>query len=470
MKSVGALPQVRLSINGEAIGAADAAALAGVRVQQRLCLPAVCELTFSLRAPAIERGAALELRVEDDALLFAGEVTGIEYASRTQTGRVVRVRAYDALHKLRRNQPVKAHTNFTAASLARELTQLEVDALDEGRTIARWVQHRQDDLEFLTEVCARSGLYFVVHDGVLRLFRLVAGESLGLELGKTLYEARVDMSEPLVRSVAVRGWDPRHIATIDGGSDTGEAGRTLTDEVLADATHAEEVAGAELARREFSTTNVWGLAVGNAELRPGVSVSVDGVAPETCTVILTSVDHTIQRTTGFRSEISNPLPQLQRRKRGTVATLGIVNSTDDPEKLGRVQLVLPAYGGVETEWLPVAAAGAGASKGFIAIPDVDDHVLVLFPRGEAAQGIVIGSLFGDAHPDACVQRFTFLTRNGQRLQLDDTRDAVRIENKAGSFVELTPELMQLHAATDLDISAPGRKVTIRGKKIDFRRA
>jgi phage baseplate assembly protein gpV len=158
-----------------------------------------------------------------------------------------------------------------------------------------------------------------------------------------------------------------------------------------------------------------------------------------------------------------------------VTALGVVTSVEDPDNLGRVKLSLPGYNDVETEWLPVLTAGAGAAKGFVAIPDVDDSVVAVFPRGEPGLGFVIGSLYKDAHPDpgidgGRVKRFSFLTPHGQKLTLDDVRDAIRIENKQGSFIEMLPDKMTVHAATHLDVEAPGRTVTIRGKLINFERA
>lgn len=495
MKSVGVLPQVRLLIDGEAITASAAAALASVRVQQRLSLPSLCELTFSLRAEVRKGlprvGAHVELRVEDDALLFKGDVTAIEYASRMSTGRVLRVRAYDALHRLRKSQPVKAHAQFTAADLARELAgplDLDVDAADEGRTIARWVQHRQNDLDFLAEVCARSGLYLFVDEDTLSLLKLEEdGESaVELELGDTLIEGRVDVNaDTLCKSVAIRGWNPQraaaHEASIDRDetpddlSDAVDVERTLTDELLTDDAEAEAIAQAELARRDHALVNVWGIAEGDVRLRPGATVKLTGIADEPRSAVITAVDHTIERPTGFRSEISNPTPRIRTRDRSAVTALGIVTSVEDPDNMGRVKLSLPAYGDVETEWLPVVTAGAGAAKGFVAIPDVDDSVIVVFPRGEPGLGFVIGSLYTDAHPDpgidgGRVKRFSFLTPNGQKLTLDDTRGAIRIENKQGSFIEMLPDKMTVHAATHLDVEAPGRTVTIRGKLINFERA
>jgi phage baseplate assembly protein gpV len=497
MKSMGALPQVRLSFDGAPLDAALAVAVADVRVQQRLSLPAMCEVTLSQRGRALERipeiGARLSLRVDDDALLFEGDVTAVEYASRPATGRTVRIRAYDDLHKLRARQPVKAHTDFTPASLARELVSgLEVRVDNDGQTIARSIQYRQHDLAYLTEICTRAGLELVADGGVLHLLRLDEAQespgTIGLELDDTLLEARVEWNAlPLCKSVEARGWDPRASALHRGNRDAGDVDealdesltdallRMLPDELLRDDAHAEELAAAELARANHGTVAMWGIAEGDVRLRPGAAVSLEGIAPRAMTAVLTSVDHTIARTTGFRSEFSNELPERRVRERGAIAAPGIVARVDDPERRGRVKLTLPTYDDVETEWLPVVTAGGGSAKGLIAIPDVDDLVLALFPRGELAHGLILGGLYRESHPDAGIEdarvkRFSFLTSGGQKLQFDDARGSIRVENKEGSYVELTPDRMLLHAETDLDIAAPGRAVTIRGNTIDFQKA
>lgn len=496
MKSMGALPQVHLSFHGAPIDSALAAAVASVRVQQRLSLPALCEVTFSQRAQPLEDlpeiGARLTLRIDDDALLFEGDITAVEYASRPATGRVVRVRAYDDLHKLRASQPVKAHTEFTPASLARELASsvgLEVECDEDGQTISRSIQHRQHDLGYLTEICTRAGLEFIVEDGVLHLLRLEESDELvDLELDDTLLEARVEVNASrLCKSVVAQGWDPQSRDLYGGSADadvvpdeltdslSAALARTLTDELLLDETHADEVAAAELARRNHGALSVWGIAQGDVRLRPGATVNIRGVAPDEKTAVLASVDHTIARTTGFRSEFSNELPERRVRERGAIAAPGIVTHVDDPDGMGRVKLTLPTYADVETEWLPIVTAGGGASKGLIAVPDVDDLVVAIFPRGEPGLGFVLGGLYRESHPDSGidegrVKRFSFLTAGGQKLQFDDTRGSIRVENKHGSYVELTPEKLLVHAATDLDIEAPGRAVTIRGNTIDFQRA
>jgi hypothetical protein len=85
-------------------------------------------------------------------------------------------------------------------------------------------------------------------------------------------------------------------------------------------------------------------------------------------------------------------------------------------------------------------------------------------------------LYGmDGAPDSGVEagrvkRFTVQTSGGQRVQLDDARNLIRVEDHTGSFVELSPSRVTLHAAVDLQIEAPGKHIVIRGNLIDFEQA
>jgi hypothetical protein len=53
--------------------------------------------------------------------------------------------------------------------------------------------------------------------------------------------------------------------------------------------------------------------------------------------------------------------------------------------------------------------------------------------------------------------------------LDDAGRTLRLEDGAGSYLELTPSRVRLHSEVPLDIEAPGQPVVIRGQSIDFRR-
>jgi phage baseplate assembly protein V len=159
-----------------------------------------------------------------------------------------------------------------------------------------------------------------------------------------------------------------------------------------------------------------------------------------------------------------------------MAAWGTVTRIDDPDSLGRIRVSLPAVGHVETDWMGVVAAGAGSGKGFVVLPDVGDQVLVLFIAGETSQGVVLGGLYGVHGPGdygvegTRTQRYTLGTRGGQKIRLDDGGESIRVENKGGSFLELSPKKAHLHSVVDLEIEAPGCSVVIKGKTIDFRQA
>jgi phage baseplate assembly protein gpV len=152
-----------------------------------------------------------------------------------------------------------------------------------------------------------------------------------------------------------------------------------------------------------------------------------------------------------------------------------VTQIDDPARLGRVRVSLPTYGNVETDWMGVLSAGAGVGKGLMTLPDIGDSVLVLFAHEDPGQGVVLGGLYGIQEPPdvgidgGVVRRYTLLTPGGQRIRLDDGQQTIRLENSGGSYCELSPKKVRVHAAVDLEIEAPGQHVVIRGKNIDFER-
>jgi phage baseplate assembly protein gpV len=141
-----------------------------------------------------------------------------------------------------------------------------------------------------------------------------------------------------------------------------------------------------------------------------------------------------------------------------------------------VRISLPALGDLDVGWLGVLCLGAGPNKGLVVLPDVGDRVVVALAHQSPAEGVVLGSLFGTvAPPDPgvsgnAVQRWSMHTADGQSIVVDDGEHRIRLENRAGSFVELSPDVLRLHATTDLMIDAPGHAMTVRAASIDFEHA
>jgi len=121
--------------------------------------------------------------------------------------------------------------------------------------------------------------------------------------------------------------------------------------------------------------------------------------------------------------------------------------------------------------MPVVIPGAGAGKGLAVIPEVGDEVLILFPQGDLAVGIVVGGLYGERQSpglvEAGIRPFAFRTGNGQAITLDAEGGLARIETSGGDVFEMGPKGARMHAVQDLVIEAPGRTLTIRAKAVEF---
>lgn len=488
-----------VELNQSALPPEDRAALGEIRVHQRLSLPSQCELTFynqpsSGTLAMLSPGTPLRVRAGDAPVLFSGEVTAVEYVYDSDLGRRVRVRGYDVLHRLRKRQPVRTHVQAALVDIVRELAGsigLAVEAPLVNLTWRRLIQQRQTDLDFLSHLTAVAGLYFTVRDRTLHLLSLEGiGEPIPLSFGESLIEARVEInSDSVCSTVSTDGWDPLRAETHEGRASRARVGRaigeavspasgtgdfTFVHQAVQDNSHAEAISQAELDLRVAREVVLRGTAEGDPRLQPGARVALDGVAPSLKgRYVLTEVTHVLGSQSGYVSEISTYPEAALPRPESTSLVIGKVTSIDDPDSLGRVQVSLPACNGVESDWMGVVTIGAGAKKGLVMLPDVGDTVLVLCPHQDPAQGVILGGLYGiGGPPEGCletksVQRFSCQTPGGQRLRFDDNARSIRLENKDGSYIELGPDKAVYHAATDLEIAAPGKTITVRGMAINF---
>jgi uncharacterized protein involved in type VI secretion and phage assembly len=517
-------PQVVLEADGAVLGEADAASLEAVHVRQALSAPSLCELTFSdppgplATATQLVPGTALVVRLQGiEPSLFEGEVTAVEYAYEPDRGRQVLVRGYDRLQRLRKRQTVRALLDLTPGDLAVQLAGdigLEVETHEDGPAWSRLVQDRQSDLRLLLEVTEASGLYLSLRGDVLHVLSLAGlDDAVDLTLGDTLFEARIEANgTPSLRGVTATGWDASLAQELEGEATGSRVGRSvdmavepeavggtgqrdLVEEVAPSTERATAAAQAELDRRGAEEVVFRGVAAGDPRLRPGTQVDVTGVdAPFAGRYVLTEVDHTIDAERGYLAQLSTAAPpRIAERSRASHAVLGRVLSVDDPDGLGRVQVTLPTLRHVESSWMEVLSVGAGSGKGLVAIPDVDDRVLVLLVQGDPAQGVVLGGLYGADGPydngvvDRKIKRYSLKSRGDQRVTLDDEAGSLKLEDASGGSVELSPKvirmkdatgslvemtenLVRLHSAVELVIEAPGRAVKIRGSSVDFETA
>ncbi|UCD35946.1 MAG: hypothetical protein JSU90_03695, partial [Nitrospiraceae bacterium] len=246
MTRISTLPYITVELEGRPLQEEDVQALGKVRIQQRLSMPTLCELSFfepagSLGDASLQPvGSALRILVRgNNTPLFVGQVTAVEYAYDSSRGRVVHVRGYDLLHRLRKRQEVRVFVQMTPADLARELVAdlgIKVSESVSDPLWQRMVQHRQSDLDFLVEVAERSGQFMTLRGDVLHVMTLDGlGDEVPLVLGESLMEASMEINgDPACRSVTTSGWDPWRVEHHEGRVKTARVGRKVAVNVPPD--------------------------------------------------------------------------------------------------------------------------------------------------------------------------------------------------------------------------------------------
>jgi len=325
------LPQITIEIDGVQLELGERAALAEVRVQQRLSLPTLCELTFFNSTEFLSDGDLLSLGadlrvslVESDTPLFDGQITAVEHIYEPSNLRKVRLRGYDKLHLLRKRQPVRAFVQMTLHDLINELVEdfsLTVQTAENSALRERIIQFEQTDFDLMAELAERNGLYFALRESTLHVFTLEGtGDSVSLELGTDLLEARVEINaDKICRSVSTTGWNALRVENFSGFANSVRNGRNIgaevadtnfgkdferiiTDENVTDELEAIALSQAELDWRAAQEVILRGVAEGNPQLQPGTQVELEGIAPDlNGSYVLTSVNHIIDSAKGFVS-------------------------------------------------------------------------------------------------------------------------------------------------------------------------
>lgn len=148
---------------------------------------------------------------------------------------------------------------------------------------------------------------------------------------------------------------------------------------------------------------------------------------------------------------------LSERQRNGV-TIGIVESLDDPQKLGRVLVKFPLFDDQKSTWARVVAPAAGPERGVFFRPSEKDEVLVLFEQGDPREPYVLGALWSKtAKPPA----EALPPANDIRLIRSPSGHVLRFDEKK-DLVELADEKNERHVTID----SKGKKVTVEAEKGD----
>jgi uncharacterized protein involved in type VI secretion and phage assembly len=145
---------------------------------------------------------------------------------------------------------------------------------------------------------------------------------------------------------------------------------------------------------------------------------------------------------------------------GMGPAVGVVTNVKDPNNGARVKLKFPWLSDdYETDWARVVCPGGGSDRGLVALPEVDDEVLVLFAHSDFRQPYVIGGLFNgrDKPPDGetlvgtsgKVEFRRLVSRAGHSVALGDGSDEAGIVMRTGGQQQ-----------EELELDAAGHKIRI----------
>lgn len=484
------VPKVEVELGGEPLRSSLDMRTCRVRVVQIASLPTQFEVTI-LADPeheTFDRAIGQPLRLwADGRSLATGLVSAV--TSEASQGRCtsVRLRGYDRMYGLRFSQQQRSFQDRSSVEVTGEVVSSRgLEVVDHGvpsgsRPIIH--QSRCSDLALLTRLLTRDGGAFHLSDSRLDLYALDGtGETVEVDASNQLLEGRIDdRGEVDLETVVALGWDPTHFepaASSPGPASESGSVHTVPGHVLDGHGHAERIANTERSRRLAARLTFEGTVDGATDLRPGVHLHLRNWPGRTVPpLLIVEAEHTIDAISGYVTRLSTVPRHSPLHEQVPVVHRGVVASIDDPDERARVRVRIPAIGDLLTDWMPVVTPGAGPGHGLLAIPAVDTDVLVVLPDKDEAQGVVLGGVFkrsGTPREDGGVRGsdvagFSFVTPDGQSVELDDRNDSIRVKDSRGSLLELGQKAVRISSAVDLVLEAPKKKIVIRGQKVLFER-
>ncbi len=157
------------------------------------------------------------------------------------------------------------------------------------------------------------------------------------------------------------------------------------------------------------------------------------------------------------------LPEPQIPRPTAYPQIGQVITNADPEGKGRIKVQFQWQPkGVSTNWIRVMTPDAGVSdkvgtnRGFVAIPEEGDQVMVGFRYGDPNRPFVLGSMFhgmSAAGGDAKNKMKSITTRSGSTISFNDDENdgSITINDPSGNVVIMD-------GSGNMTISAPNRMV------------
>jgi len=437
--------------------------------------------------------------------LLNGSVTAVESALTADGEPVLTVTVDDRGTELTRSAEVETFHEMSYTQVVEKLVtdaglRSEVEGLP--TTPVPFALRSDTPLATIDDIAVRYGCDWTVEDDALHVWSASSG-SLGssgtLTAGLDLVAFSVRQVVDASTEVTVRGWDPVHQEPVVAvaqtpPSRTGRAPQatqtaiTRTDARASTSSREDAAAVAVGLAARTGRLLARGRCLYSPTLRPGTTVDVQGVGPNSGTYYVREVTHTVDRagsTTTFVAGDRDPVRLVAAAApteppgfvRGGLV-VGVVDNLKDPEALGRVSVSLAtASDQARSAWARVVQPGAGAGRGHVFLPHVGDEVLVGFENDDPNRPVVLGGLHGrrsaphvqvvDDDGEVVVQGFR--TRTGHVVELaegpGEDRQHVLVALASGARLRVGKDAVLLEApdGVPLTLKAGSSSLTFDGK-------
>ena len=492
MPTVGQIQKPLIYVGGSEMNEAAREALVELRVQMQLRLPGLVQLRFEdpdgslTTSGAFGMGKSVEVKMPGGTLVIAAEITGIAFEAsegstprdrsggRTGTINELVVTAYDKAYKMTRNCTIKGHESTTSSDIVTQIAQAAGMSVSTTATSPLpYIAQAHSDFDMLNALADRVGFdWWVAAGNTLHFGRASGGGTTTLKLGTdalTSFSVRASGLAP--DTISVRGWLPEQQqdlaqtsqlsqstlwpsgpAFVNGSNGAKHVGSALGAGTLitsapgvSSVSDAKAVADGLRDRLAAASVTAKGAGAGDAAIVLGSSVTVQEAGPINGTYQVTKVEHVLRRShfeTRFVAGDRTPsglVDSLADGKAGAMMPLrheglviGTVTSLGDPEHKGLLRVKFPGLDQqLASAWARFLAVGGGGdnARGFVALPEVGDEVLVGFEGGDVHRPVVIGGLYTSGSKvgdwdvqDGKVMSRRLVTRDGHTLEIKDGND------------------------------------------------
>lgn len=516
--------QIEIKINGSDLAEDSMNKLFEVEVETSLYLPSMFIMRFYddtvtlIDSTTFKEGTPVEIKTQEEGsttytTIFKGEITAIEPDFTSESVAILVVRGYDRSHRLHRGTKSKVYVQMTDSDIVTQIANAAglTPTVDSTTEVYDHVfQFGVSDWSFIHERARKNGFEVLIDDKTLYFRKASTTDgtvTLAWNDALVRFQPRFSLAKQ-VGKVTVKGWDPKTKAAIVGQASSSSSspstgfsgwGGSLAESAFAAAEvlevrhpvatqgEATKMAQAILDEINAGFLQADGTSIGNPNLKPGAKVTIKDVGTKFGgTYIVTTARHIYNGPEGYRTHftvqgaraqtIADMIDQSMTEQRhtqlwGGIVTAIVTNNNDAEGKMGRVKLKFPWLDdSLESDWARVAGMGAGGTRGFFWLPEVNDEVLVAFEHGDFDYPYVVGSLWNgtDATPETVakavvngkVEVRTLKTRLGHIIRLTDSDSAKTIEiigSDANTNIKFdeTAKKITIESKADIDITATG---------------